>query len=832
MMLGKLAWCNVLRNRRRSAITVLSIATGLAALTFIWAFIDGMNQQMIQNSTRFLTGDMQVHQRGYHADPTLDLTMEQVAPVLAAVRADPNVEAAAIRLEGKALASRGDKSRGIVLVGVQPREEALVSVLFSAVVSGRALQDDQRGVLIGEQFAQALGLAVGDDLLLIGQAYDGSVASGRFPVRGVFRTRIDELDDRVAVMPLEAVREFFAAPTGASAIALRLRERGRIDATQARLSQRLGVGYEALAWPQLLPLVAVSARFHEVMAWVVLVVFFGIVAAAVANPILMAVLERTREFGIMLALGTSRARLLGLVLLEALLLGALGLLVGNLLGLSVTALFARVGINLGAFGAALRTMPGLEDVIFPVIRWERSAMVSLLVFATACIAALYPAAKAARLEPVAAIRGLTGSRSARAPRGGAPGRGWPVFLLIAARNILRNRRRTAITAGGTAFGIVAFVFLFSYFDGFGEELIENSTRYVTGHVQMEPRGFRQDYAPELAFDGAQALLQQLRAAPEVAAAAPRVQAQALASSAAKSEGILLVGIVPEVEREVTFIHRTLVEGKPLSSGADRDILIGRKLAERLGVRLGEKVVVMAQTANGELGTSALRVAGIFATESGSFDSAMAFVTLPAAQSLLALDSRVSTINLRLRDRATLDASLPALRQRLANPSLTLEPWQTLLPQVQEMVRMNRLIGNIVLAIAFLVIAIAIMNTVFMAVAERTREFGVMMALGAPPAAIQRMVVYETLALMLLASFIGYGVGVLLVAYFGRQGIDLSGFFRGYSAIPGLTGIVHPKLVLSHIGPPGLVLFVASVLVSLYPAARAARLDPVRAIRHV
>lgn len=831
MLLGKLAWCNVLRNLRRSAITVLSIATGLAALTFIWAFIDGMNQQMIQNSTRFLTGDMQVHQRGYHTDPTLDLTMDPVAPVLAAVRADPNVEAAAVRLEGKALASRGDKSRGIVLVGVQPREEALVSVLFSAVVRGRALQDDQGGVLIGEQLAQALGLAVGDDLLLIGQAYDGSVASGRFPVRGVFRTRIDELDGRVAVMPLEAVRGFFAAPTGASAIALRLRERARIDATQARLSQRLGVGYEALAWPQLLPLVAVSARFHEVMAWVVLVVFFGIVAAAVANPILMAVLERTREFGIMLALGTSRARLLGLVLLEALLLGALGLLVGNLLGLSVTALFARVGINLGAFGAALRTMPGLEDVIFPVIRWERSAMVSLLVFATACITALYPAAKAARLEPVAAIRGLTGSRSARAPRGGAPGRAWPVFLLIAARNILRNRRRTAITAGGTAFGIVAFVFLFSYFDGFGEALIENSTRYVTGHVQVERSGFRQDHAPELAFDGAQALLQ-LRAAPEVAAAAPRVQAQALASSAAKSEGILLMGIVPEVEREVTFIHRTLVEGKPLASGADRDILIGRQLAERLGVRLGDKVVVMAQAADGELGTSALRIAGIFATESGSFDGAMAFVTLPAAQSLLALDARVSTINLRLRDRATLDASLPALRQRLANPSLTLEPWQALLPQVQEMVRMNRVIGNIVLAIAFLVIAIAIMNTVFMAVAERTPEFGVMMALGAPPAAIQRMVVYETLALMLLASFIGYGVGVLLVVYFGRQGIDLSGFFRGYSAIPGLTGIVHPKLVISHIGPPGLVLFVASVLVSLYPAARAARLDPVRAIRHV
>lgn len=832
-MLANIAWRNVLRNRRRSAITVLSIAVGLAALTFIWAFIDGMNAQMIRNSTRFLAGDIQLHLRGYHDDPTLDLTMADVLPVLTAARADRNVEAAAVRLEGKALASRGDKSRGILLVGVDPRDEPRVSVLFKSLIAGSAFEDSAPGALIGEQLAQALGLAAGDDLLLVGQAYDGSLASGRFPVRGVFRTSIDELDGRVAVLPLAILRDFFAAPSGASAIALRLRDRDQLDATQARLSQRLGPRYEVLGWPRLLPLVAVSARFHEVIAWVVLVVFFGIVAAAVANPVLMAVLERTREFGIMLALGMRRARLLGLVVLEAMMLGGLGLLVGNLLGLSVTAYFARGGIDLSAFGAALRTMPGLEDVIVPVIRLERSAMVSLVVFATACLTALYPAGKTALLEPVAAIRGLAGSRPARG-HGALPASKWrwPVFVSIAGRNILRNPRRTAITAGGTAFGIIAFVFLFGFFDGFGEDLIENSTRYVTGHVQMERTGFRQDYAPELAFEGAEALLQQLRAVPEIEAAAPRVQVQALASSATKSEGILLMGIVPEAEREVTFIHRTLVEGKPLAAGADRDILIGRKLADRLGLRLGEKVVVMAQAADGELGSAALRIGGIFATESGSFDGAMAFVTLPAAQSMLALGSRVSSINLRLRDRAALATSLPELRRRFATPGLALEPWQALLPQVEDMVRLNRILSNIVLAIAFIVIAMAIMNTVFMAVAERTREFGVMMALGTPPAAIQRMVVYETLVLMLLASFIGYGIGVALVAYSGRHGIDLSGFFRGYSAIPGLTGVVHPKLVASHIGVPGAVLFVASVLVSLYPAAWAARLDPVRAIRHV
>ncbi|MBI2754653.1 MAG: ABC transporter permease, partial [Betaproteobacteria bacterium] len=647
MMLAKLAWRNVLRNRRRSAITVLSIAVGLAALTFIWAFIDGQNSQMIRNSTRFLAGDVQVHLKGYHDDPTLDLTMADALPVLANARADLNVEAAAVRLEGKALASRGDKSRGIMLVGVDPQEEAQVSALFNAVVSGRPLTDNTPGVLIGEQLAQALGLAAGDELLLVGQGYDGSLASGRYPVRGVFRTRLDDLDGRVAVLPLAVVRDFFVAPAGASAIALRLRDRDRLDATQTRLSQRLGPRYEVLGWPQLLPMVAVSTRFHAVMGWVVLAVFFGIVAAAVANPILMAVIERTREFGIMLALGTSRGRLLGLVLIEAMLLGGLGLLVGNLLGLTVTGFFAARGIDLGAFGSFVRTMPGLEDVLYPLIQLERSTMLSLLVFAIACLTALYPAAKAALLEPVAAIRGLAGSRQARGHGTPATGRHWPVFMMIAGRNILRNPRRTVITAGGTAFGIVAFVFLFGFFDGFGEDLTENSTRYVTGHVQLERAGFRLDYAPELAFDGADALLRQLRAAPEVEAAAPRVQVQALVSSAAKSEGILLVGIVPAAEREVTFIERTIVEGNPLSARSDRDILIGRKLAERLAVKLGEKVIVMAQAANGELGTGAYRVRGIFATESGSFDGAMAFVTLPAAQALLALDSRVSTINLRL-----------------------------------------------------------------------------------------------------------------------------------------------------------------------------------------
>lgn len=831
-MIWTLAVRNVMRNRRRSVITVLSIAVGLASLTFLWGFIDGMNRQMINTTTRYFAADAQVHLKGYHDDPSLDRAIEAGARVLEMVRADSSVAAATVRLETTVLASRADRSRGVLAFGVDPAQEARVTDLFKAVVDGRSFSGaDDTGVLIGEGMAEALALRAGDDLVLVGQAYDGSVASARVPVWGVFRTKIDDLDGYVAVMPMAAMRDFLAAPEAVTAVALRLRDRGALGVSVETLSARVGADHEVVGWPVLLPMVAISIRFHEVMGFVVLTIFFVMVAAGVANPVLMAVLERTREFGIMLALGTSQSILFRLVVAEAALVGAAGLLLGNAVGLGATAAFGRTGIDLGAFEAGLRAMPGLADVIYPVVRAERSLAISVLVFLIALAMALYPAFRAATLEPVAAIRGI-GEKSSGGRRGsrGETRTLLPVFALIATRNLLRNRKRSAITVFGAAFAIVAYVFLYGFFDGFGEQLVDNSTRYVTGHLQIEREGLRRDLAPELAFDATSALAA-VRTQPGIAAAAPRVQAQALISSPTKSVGVVLYGVDPALERGLTILHRTFVEGSALEAGADRDIVIGRRLAEKLGIRLGEKLVVMAPGVAGELGTAAFRVRGIFATESSSFDGAMVFVTLPASQRMLGLGQRVSSINLRLVDRAEVDEAAAQLTPLLRTDGLVASPWPRLLPRVADMLGLVRAIRTVIVAVFFLVVALAVMNTVFMAVAERTREFGVMMALGTPPDAIVRMVIYETVALMLVASVVGYAVGAAVVSLFGNIGLDLSGFYRDYSAIPGLTGIVYPRLVAGNLVGPGVGLFLASVAVSLYPAARAARLNPTAAIRH-
>lgn len=831
-MLWTLAVRNVMRNRRRSVITVLAIAVGLAALTFLWGFIDGMNRQMVENTTRYFAGDIQVHLKGYHDDPSLDRAIEDGARLLDRVRADPGVRAATLRLETTVLASRADRSRGVMAFGVDPADEAAVIDLFRAVVDGRPFASpDDGGVLIGERMAEALGARAGDEIVLVGQGYDGSVASARVPVRGVFQTRIDDLDGYVAVLPMAAMREFLSAPQAATAVVLRLRDHGELSSAVEALSRRVDAVHEVVGWPVLLPMVAISVRFHEVMGYVVLTIFVVMVAAGVANPVLMAVLERIREFGIMLALGTRPALLFRLVLAEAMLLGAAGLVLGNALGIALTAFLGRRGIDLGAFEAGLRAMPGLADVIYPVVVAERSVAISALVFVIAVAMALYPALRAARLEPVAAIRGTAERAGPRLRSRVATGR-WqlPVFARIASRNVLRNRKRSAITVLGTAFAIAAYVFLYGFFDGFIEQIVDNSTRYVTGHVQIEREGLRRDLAPELSFAGAGAMLQAVRQQPGVAAAAPRVQAQALASSATKSIGVFLYGVDPELEKGITILHRAMVEGMALEAGAESDVVIGRRLAEKLGLRLGEKLVVMAPGLGGELGTAAFRIRGIFATESSAFDGAMVFVTLPAAQRMLGLGERVSSINLRLAERGNTDAVATRLAGALP-PGLVAQPWPRLLPQAADMLGLVRSIRTIVAAVFFVVVALAVTNTVFMAVAERTREFGVMMALGTPPAAIVRMVVYETVALMLLASVVGYAAGAAVVGWLGHAGLDLSAFYKDYSAIPGLTGIVYPRVVFASIAGPGIALFLASVAVSLYPAVRAAQLDPTAAIRH-
>ena len=831
MIFLRLAARNVLRNVRRSVITVAAIAVGMSSLLFNWAFIDGVNEQMIDNSTRYLAGHLQVHRKGYHDDRSLD----RLLPGGAAAEVARQAPGAAVssRLEGSALASAGDKSRGVMVLGLDPGSERAVTTLAETVQAGQFLDAGEGdGIVLGSRIAEALQARVGGEVVLVTQAADGSVGAGRYRVRGIFRTRMDMLDGTYVLMTLGAAQELYAVADGITTVVARMPDRASVPGARARIEAALGPAHEVLDWQRLLPSVVQSVSFHEVVGRVLLLVLFIVVAVGITNTVLMAVLERTREFGVMMALGTGRGQLTRVVFFEACLLGVAGVVLGAALGMAVVMYFAARGMDLGAYVQAMETMQGLTSMIYPLPRWDRLLFVSGLVFAVGIVAALYPAWRAARLAPVAAIRGLTNEAAGhRGSAGRSRALPLPLLVKIAARGIGRNPHRTALTLAASAFGVGAFVFLGGFVDGYLAQLVENSTGYVTGHLQVQHPRFRSEMEPSNSLAASEGLLRDLRALPQVRAAAPRVQNMVLASSAAQSQNMMLVGIDPVAEREVTFMHRAVRSGRALVPGGDREIVLGDRMAEKLGLRIGDKMVVMTQALGGEVGSAAFRVAGLFDTGSDAFDSALGFVTVRAAQDLLAMPGRVSAIAVRLQDRS-LEAQAMAGVQRLLQPGTAVAVgWRSLLPEVDQMIEYVRVVVRLITGIVLAVVAIGIMNTLLMSVMERTRELGIMMALGTRPRAIVGLVLIESLVLAAVGIAAGVAMGVPLIAYFGARGLDLSAYARGVESIPGLTGVIHPMFVPSGVAMPMLLLFALSAAAALYPAWRAARLQPATAIRH-
>ncbi len=827
------AFRNARRNVWRSAITVLELSVGTAALLFLWAFIDGVAEQMIENSTRYLTTHVQIHRTGFQREPSPGLTLEDDAQLIRTIRSlgAPHVRVSR-RLEGNALASFGDKSRGVDVLGIDPQTESEVTTLNKTVQEGRFLtREDHQGAIIGARIAEALGIHVGDEIVLVTQGVDGSPGAGKYRVTGIFRTKMDAFDSSLVLLPLAAAQALFATGDQVTSLVVRLPERGAAPSLRSALERRLGNTHEVLGWETLLPPVRQAITIHRIVGMVLVVVTFMIIAAGVANTVLMNVMERTREFGLMMALGASPAQIMRVVLYEASVLGLAGVASGVLIGLIFIQYFAHRGIHLESYVSAVETMHGLDPVIFPMLSWSRGSLVAAALWLMVMCAALYPAWRAARLSPVEALRNAPDSPSLGRRTASFVRVRLPLGCLLALRNIHRHPRRTLLTMGASAIGVAGFIFLISLAHGFVTDLIDNSTGYIVGHVQIQHARFRTDMEPRHRLSSPASRLATIRSRPEVAAAAPRVQVMALAANSGQSLNFMLVGIDPDAERGVTRVHQVIHSGRPLAATDTHGIMIGRRLAERLALSTGDKIVVMAQAIDGGIATAAYRVVGVFSTGSDAFDARIGFITLPSAQTLLGMQQDVSTITIRLHDSQDAPAVQAALQFAEGNDEVVAISWQSLLPELDQMAGYFSVSLQLIIGIVLTVVAIGIMNTMLMSVMERTRELGILMAIGMRPSQVLLIILLEALLLTSAGIVGGIALGVPLVEWLHATGWDLTAFAQAGQSIPGLTGMIHPMFVGIAIVKPAGFLLVMSLLAAGYPAWRAARLSPPTAIHH-
>jgi len=397
-----LAWRNIWRNTRRTLITALAIGLGLGTMLFSLAWMAGMNRHLVETLTASRLGQAQVHAPGFRETRQEELTIPEGGKVLELARSVPRIAGAAPRLFAIGLAAMGDRSANVELIGVDLGQEPKVTNWQERLVAG-AYPADHNQVLIGTGLARRMELETGSKLVLtVARVGTGDLEAVLARVAGVIYTGNPSLDERSVIAPLGLVQEIIGLPGAFHEIALRFQVDGLDRAELSSLLAPLeGLGLDVRAWPALVPVVASMLDLQGLYLAISVVLIFGLVAFGIVNTMSMSLLERFKEFGVLRAIGTSPLRLAGLILAEAGSIGVVGCALGLGLGVGISFWLGRRGVVLGGV-EALGVSFG--NAFHPSLAPGQAAAMVLVFLVLTPLVALGPALRAARVEPVRALR--------------------------------------------------------------------------------------------------------------------------------------------------------------------------------------------------------------------------------------------------------------------------------------------------------------------------------------------------------------------------------------------------------------------------------------------
>jgi ABC-type lipoprotein release transport system permease subunit len=403
-----------------------------------------------------------------------------------------------------------------------------------------------------------------------------------------------------------------------------------------------------------------------------------------------------------------------------------------------------------------------------------------------------------------------------------------LYSKLAWRNIFRNKRRTYITGTAIAIGLAALIFLDALYIGLANNMIASATASFTGEGQIHHQDFlaTQDADKTVAdLDRVQA---ELKEDPLVKKFTVRTLSQGMVTSTANVNPVLLVGIRPETEKDLSQVDEAIVQGSYFAGDDPQNIVIGSKLAELLEVGLGDRLVVtVPQAGTGELSQDLFRVSGIYHFNIQDLDSGLAFVRIGKAQTMLGLGTRANEIALSFKDpRVSQDESNPFWSHFSTGGNEALG-WTKLFPALKSIYDLTQLATFILGAILFAVVALGIINTLFMSIYERMFEFGVMRAVGTRPWGIRKLVVLEAASLALLSIVLGVTLGFIITALVSKTGVNYKGVeFAGVT----IKELIYPVLKVKQFILYPACVFLFTLLVGLYPAGYAARMSMTGAMK--
>jgi ABC-type lipoprotein release transport system permease subunit len=402
-----------------------------------------------------------------------------------------------------------------------------------------------------------------------------------------------------------------------------------------------------------------------------------------------------------------------------------------------------------------------------------------------------------------------------------------MLLKVAWRNTWRSKKRSLIIIASVTIGLFAGIFLMGFYNGMIEQRVNTAINSEVSHIQLHHPEFRKDYDITYFLPAGRSMLQKIQANPNVKSAAGRIIIKGMIASASGSSGITINGVMPKEEQDVTGLAGKIKEGNYFSSKKSNELITGEKQLKKLKLKLHHKAILTFQDKDGNIASGAFRVVGIFKTVNLPYDESNVFVKIEDVDSLSGIYQQLNEIALLLHNNKQLAVTQSLLKKQF--PTTEIKNWMEISPEVGLTVTVADQMVYIFMCIILLALAFGIVNTMMMAVLERTREIGMLIALGMNQLKVFSMILMETIFLVFSGCPGGIALALTTIAITQKTGISFKKFSEVYSSF-GYSDVVYPSLTTRQFGMMMLLVVITAILSALFPAWKALRLKPAESIR--
>jgi putative ABC transport system permease protein len=403
MMMLKIAWRNLWRNKRRTLLVICSIVVGISSTLVYDTFGRGLMLQMLNNQINTHYSHIQIHKKGYNDNKIVQNFIEHPDSVENVLKSDKNIKHYSERTMVYGLIKYASNSSGIYLVGIEPDKEKEITVIKSNIIRGRYLSDVNNEIVISKKLADKLEVDTGNNVVVMVNTLQGPIGMESFVITGIYQSANSEFDKMYVYIPLNSSQQLLGIGSSIHEFAIILNDLKLLPVVEKNLESKLNSNTEILNYKELIPIIASYIDMYDEM----MIIFYLIIGVAVmfgsSNAMLMSVIERIREFGVLMSIGMSNWKIFRMILVEALIMGLIGTIAGFLIGYLVYLPLSYTGIDFSFYAESLESW-GAGSIMYPVLEIG-SILNSILVVPVAILfGAVYAARKAIKLQPTEALR--------------------------------------------------------------------------------------------------------------------------------------------------------------------------------------------------------------------------------------------------------------------------------------------------------------------------------------------------------------------------------------------------------------------------------------------